>query len=100
MYLSMVLLFGIAVFVTQLVFCIYAKKRWIKLLPICTVGALELLCIGCFFLGKALHMEDSLSFAAFIFGYVGCYWALAAAIAWGIYCIVKLVQKRRKTFVM
>ena len=60
MYLSMVLLFGIAVFVTQLVFCIYAKKRWIKLLPICTVGALELLCIGCFFLGKVLvvtHIE-------------------------------------------
>ena len=45
MYIPMVLLFGIAVFVTQLVFCIYAKKRWIKLLPICAVGAMELLCV-------------------------------------------------------
>lgn len=100
MYIPMVLLFGIAVFVTQLVFCIYAKKRWIKLLPICTVGAMELLCVLVYFAGKLLHLEDSLSFAAFIFGYVGCYWALAAVIAWVIYAIVKLVQKRRKTFVM
>ena len=72
MYIPMVLLFGIAVFVTQLVFCIYAKKRWIKLLPICAVGAMELLCVLVYFAGKLLHLEDSLSFAAFIFGYVGC----------------------------
>ena len=93
MVLPMVLLLGIAVFLTQLVFCLFAKKRWIKLLPICSVVAMELLCVCCFFAGKALQMEDSLSFPAFIFGYVGCYWALAAGLAWGIYGIVKVVQK-------
>ena len=100
MVLPMVLLLGIAVFLTQLVFCFCGKKLWIKVLPICTVGAMELLCAVLFFVGKWIGMEDSLSFAAFIFGYVGCYWAAAAALAWGIHGIVKLVQKNRKNFVM
>ena len=98
--LPMVLLLGIAVFATQTVFCFYARKRWIKLLPICTAGATELLCVVLFFVGKWMGMEDSLSFAAFIFGYVGCYWAAATALAWAIYAIVKVVQKRRNKFVM
>ena len=100
MVLPMVLLLGIAVFVTQLVFCIYARKRWIKLLPICTVGAMELLCVGVFFAGKILEREDSFSFPAFILGYVGCYWAAATVLAWAIYTIIKVVQKRRNKFVM
>ena len=100
MMLPMFLLLVAAVFLTQLVFCLYAKKLWIKLLPICTMGAMELLCLCLFLAGKMLEREDVLSFPAVIFGYVGCYWTAATVLAWGIYAIVNIVQKRRNKFVM
>ena len=95
MVLPMVLLLGIAVFVTQLVFCLYAKKRWIKRLPVCMALAMDMICWLLYFFGAFSEVYGG-DFAAFIYGIVLLMAAAMAGMAWGIYGIVKLVQKGRK----
>lgn len=99
MVLPMVLLLGIAVFVTQLVFCFYAKRLWIKLLPVVPALGMDAICWGLYFAGTFSEVYGG-DFAAFIYGIVLLLMASMAGIAWGIYGIVKLVQKRRNNFGM
>ena len=99
MVLPMVLLLGIAVFVTQLVFCFYAKRLWIQLLPMVLSLGMDAICWGLYFSGTFSQVYGG-DFAAFIYGIVLLLMASLAGIAWGIYGIVKLVQKRRNIFGM
>ena len=99
MVLPMVLLLGIAVFVTQLVFCLYARKLWIKLLPVMLALGMDAVCWGLYFLGAFSETYGG-DFAAFIYGIVLLMVGAMAGIAWGIYGIVKYVQNRRNNFVM
>lgn len=92
---SMFLLLAAAVFVTQLVFCLYAKRLWIKLLPICLAAAGDILCWVLYFAGtfSAVYGGD---LAAFVYGMVLLMVTAIAGFAWGIYGIVKVVQNKRK----
>lgn len=96
MVLPLVLVITIVLFIMQLCLCLRGKRSWLRLLPVYLMGGFELLCVFCFFLGKALELELSLSFPAFLLGYIGCYWALALVLAWAVYGIVKIIQKSRK----
>lgn len=95
MMFSMFLLLALAVFVTQLVFCFYAKKLWIKLLPVCLAAGGSAICWGMYFLGFFSEVYGG-DFAAFVYGVVMLLVALVAGLGWGIYGIVKLVQNNRK----
>ena len=99
MVLPMVLLLGIAVFLTQLVFCFYARKLWIKVLPVVLALGMDAACWICYFLGIFSEVYGG-DFAAFIYGIILLLVAAMAGIAWGIFGIVKLVQKRKNNFVM
>ena len=99
MVLSMVVLLGIAVLITQLVFSLFAKKLWIKVLPVVLALGLDAICWGLYFCGTFSEVYGG-DFAAFIYGIVLPLVAAMAGIAWGIYGIVKLVQKRQNKFVM
>lgn len=99
MMLSMLALLGIAVFVTQLVFCLFAKKLWIKVLPLVLALGMDAICWGLYFCGTFSEVYGG-DFAAFIYGIVLLLVAAMAGIAWGIYGIVKNVQKRRNIIVM
>lgn len=96
MILPVVLVIAIALFFVQLFCCIKVKHPVLRLLPVYLSGGFELLCIAGFFLGKLLTLEMSLTFPAFILGYIGCYWCAGAVLAWGIHSLVKTIQKRRK----
>ena len=99
MLLPMFCLLITAVFITQLIFCFYARKLWIKLLPLFMPAGADILCWGMYFFGTFSHIHGG-DFAAYIFGLIFLYMIAASGLAWGIYGIVKVVQKRRKTFVM
>ena len=99
MVLPMVLLLGSAVLLTQLVFCFYAKKLWIKLLPVGLALIMDVICWGLYFIGAFSEVYGG-DFTAFIYGIVLLMVAAMAGMAWGIYGIVKLVQKRRNNFGM
>ena len=89
MMFSMFLLLALAVFATQLVFCFYAKKLWIKLLPVCLAAGGSAICWGMYFLGSFSEVYGG-DFAAFVYGVVMLLVALVADLGWGIYGIVKL----------
>jgi len=95
MVFPLFLLLTAAVFVTQLVFCFYARKFWIKLLPVCLALAMDIVCWFLYFFGTFSEIYGG-DFAAFIYGIVLLIVAAMAGLAWGIYGIVKLVQKERK----
>lgn len=95
MMFSMFLLLALAVFITQLMFCFYAKKLWIRLLPLCLAAAGSLLCWGMYFLGTFSRVYGG-DFAAFVYGVVLLLVSLIAGLAWGIFGIVKLVQMKGK----
>lgn len=96
MILPLVLVIAIVIFAVQILLCFRVKHPWRKPLLVYLTGGYELLCVLGFFLGKVMEQEEMLSFTAFILGYIGCYWAAAAVLAWIIYGIVKTIQKRRK----
>lgn len=93
MLLPMFLLLIAAAFITQLAFCLYAKKLWIKLLPIGIAVGLDLACWLFYLLGtfSAIYGGD---FAAFIYGIVLLVMAAAAALGWGVYAIVRFFKRR------
>ena len=99
MMLPMFLLLAAAVFITQLVFCFYAKKLWIKLLPVSMGGACALICWLLYFFGSFSDIYGG-DFAAFVYGIVMLAVTALAGMAWAIYGIVKYVQNRRNNFVM
>lgn len=96
MVLPLVLVIATVIFAVQLLLCFRVKHPWRKPLLVYLMGGYELLCVLVFFLGKVLERQEMLSFTTFILGYMGCYWAAAAVLAWVVYAIVKTVQKRRK----
>ena len=95
MMFTFFLLLAIAVFITQLVFCLYAKRLWIKLLPVCLAAAGDVLCWVLYYIGTFSHVYGG-DFAAFVYGVVLLLVLLVAGFAWTIFGIVKLTQKRRK----
>lgn len=96
MVLPLVLIIAIGIFLLQLLMFFRVKHPVWKLIPVYFMGGYELLCVLVFFLGKVLEKEASLSFPAFILGYIGCYWAAGAVLAWAVSSLVKTIQKRRK----
>ena len=88
MYLPFVLAVGVAVFVVQLVLCLGCRNV-LRFAPVGVLAMMELGLWGSFFLIRP-------GFYAFYFGMVGLVWLAAAGLAWLIFGIVQLVQKRRK----
>lgn len=95
MVLPMFILLEVTVFVTQLVFCIFAKKLWIKLLPVAGSMLLAGICWLLYISGIASTVYGA-DFALYIYGIVLLSAAAAAGFAWAVYGIVKIVQNRRK----
>lgn len=94
MMIPMFAVLMIAVFVTQLTFCLYAKKRWIKLLPLCCIGSLIGICWLTYGLGVFSDIYGA-AFAAYIYGIVSLAAAAACVLAWGVYGIARTYKKRR-----
>ena len=95
MMLPMFVVLGVTVFITQLIFCLYAKREWVKWLPVGITGALCVICWLLYFLGAVSHRYGA-ELAVWIYGIVLLMVTAIACFAWVIYSIVKVVQKRRK----
>ena len=95
MLLPLFMLLAIAVFVTQLFFCFCAKHIWIKWMPFCLAAGFDILCWLIYFSGSLSDIYGG-DFAAYIYGIVLLCYTVVAGFGWGIYGIVKLIQKRRK----
>lgn len=96
MIILLVVIITLVIFPVQLWLCFKGKKRWQQILPIALAAGLDLVCWGAAFALKPLAYEDSSGLAAVILGFIMAYWVAAALLAWAVYGIVKLVQKRRK----
>ncbi|MBQ8834026.1 MAG: hypothetical protein IJ001_03780 [Oscillospiraceae bacterium] len=95
MALPFVMMMALAVFAVQLVLCFKARGLWAKLLPLLAVAAADLLCWVVYFGGFWADVYGA-AFAAFIYGVVLAMILALDGLAWGIWGVVKLVQKRRK----
>ncbi len=97
MWLGLILFFTMIFFLTQLWCCFKGNRRWVRLLPLSVAVMLDAVCWMTLLLSKWLILEDSLGFPAAILGvFIFLYWVLGTILAWGIYGIVKLAQKKRK----
>ena len=96
MPLELVLCFAVIVFVIQLFLCFVSQKEWQRFLPLSLAVGFEMLCWTAFFVGRVIGMEATISFPAFVLGYIGAYWTGAPLVAWAVYAIIQFVQKRRK----
>jgi len=95
MMLPMFILLAAAVFISQLVFCLFAKRLWIKLLPLIVAMGLEAVC--CMILLFDIFSDVyGAGFAALVYAVVILLLIAMIGFGWGIYGIVKLVQKQRK----
>lgn len=82
-----------AVFPVQLYLCLRCKKAVIKMIPLFFVLVWVIGCAAT--AGLHLAQEDG-RLAAVIGCFIGFYVLVADGLAWLIWVIVKLVQKRRK----
>lgn len=96
MSFSLIRFFTIIIFIIQLFLCFVGKQEWQRILPLSMAVGFEMLCWAAFFVGRVIGMEATISFPAFILGYVGLYWTGAPIVAWAVYAIVKFVQNKRK----
>jgi len=99
-YFVMTIVMVLLTFLVQLVLCLSAKKRWVRILPVILVSVLDLIGWGLYALavteafGEIYSIE--MGFTGFIFGIMGLYLVGGAVAAWGVFAVVKFIQKRRK----
>lgn len=91
------LLFPMAgiLFAVQLVLCFAKKPGWVRVLPLALTAVAEAVCWG-LYLGGCFSEIYGAAFAFYIYGVVLAVVLGGEVLAWGIYGIVKVIQKRRK----
>ena len=95
MLLPIFLLLMIAVILVQLRFCFYSRKLWIKLLPTCLFVGGAVICWVVYLLASVADFYG-VEFVSYICAIIMLYFAASTVFCWGIYGIVKLIQKFRK----
>lgn len=88
MAFPLVLIAAIVILILQLLLC-FRCKNILRYAPLGVLGVMEAGSWSCFYLVRP-------GFYAYIIGLIGLYWLGAGVLAWAIYGIVQLVQKRRK----
>lgn len=82
-------------FAAQLAVCFAGKHRWIRLLPIAVTAAADVVCWA-MYLGGCFHDIYGAAFAFYMYGILLTVVLCGEGLAWGIYGIVKGIQKFRK----
>lgn len=75
----------------QLFLCFRGRKPHWKWVPLMTVLAMDLVCWSLLFTGA----EAGWLYLAYALAMVGLLWLVGIALAWGIYGLVKAVQKMK-----
>ena len=88
MYFPVAIVIALVIFGVQLLLCIRCKNV-LRFSVIGVLTALEVVLWGYFFLIRP-------GFYAYLLGLLGIFWVAGAVLAWMVYGIVQLVQKRRK----
>lgn len=77
----------------QMILCLRAKKKWLRLLPLSLTAGLDMVCWLVCILADSLGMEDSLGFPAVTLAFWGLFWVVSALVGWLGFRILKLIQK-------
>lgn len=95
MVLSLFILLAAAGFALQLTLCIQARRKWIKLAPVSLILVMDAACWIAYFLDIFSEIYDA-AFASFVYGVILLLVLAVDLLAWVVYGIVKLIQKRKK----
>ena len=100
MFQTLTIAVSVILFIVQLLLCLCGRKKWLKWLPGALIGILELVCWGMYglavteVLGEIHSIE--MAFTGIVFGMTGLYFAGGVVLAWVVYGIIRLAQKRKR----
>ena len=95
MFYLLFLIFAALGFGVQLVLCFRVKTNWLRWLPAVCLLVLDAVCWAVYLL-ELFPDRYGAAFAAGIYGFLLLWLLGAVLLAWGIWAIVKVSQKRRK----
>lgn len=92
MYIPLVVLLSVMVIAVQVYICLKTSRLLVRMLPAAALALVQL----AFWMVFLLSSSETMAFATVIYSVVLMILLLADLLGWGIYLVVKYVQKKKE----